>query len=203
MTLPDCVTWRIPAENEPPIPPGRSGNSATNHAWITHRPVRVPGRNPAAAGETTEDAVGCPRFGPGHREHGHPWIAAAPTAWTEWACAGMQVLRESARPIAKARAALSLTMSAWPGEPIRGPTISRRTVTGLSAMTCERTRRPLRAAGPTLRRKSGASTSSDVIWQMTTDACWGARRRFARPPLAAVSRSHRKPPPLRHHHVSW
>jgi hypothetical protein len=45
-----------------------------------------------------------------------------------------------------------------------------RIVTGLSAMTCDLTRKPLVAVGSTVTRKSGASLHSEVIWQTTTDA---------------------------------
>jgi hypothetical protein len=49
-------------------------------------------------------------------------------------------------------------------------TRSRRIVTGLSAMTCDFTRKPFVAVGSTVTRKSGASLQSEVIRQTTTDA---------------------------------
>jgi hypothetical protein len=70
----------------------------------------------------------------------------------------------------KARAILSRPVSAVPGRPIRRPIRSRRTVTGLSAITCDFTRNPFAAFGSMVTRKSGASATSDVSWQVTTDA---------------------------------
>ena len=51
------------------------------------------------------------------------------------------------------------------------PIRPRRIVTGLSAITWERTRKPFLLVGSMVTRKSGASTISDVIWQITTEAC--------------------------------
>jgi hypothetical protein len=41
MILRDCVMLRTPAEGEPPIPRGCSGNSVANHTWITRSRVRA------------------------------------------------------------------------------------------------------------------------------------------------------------------
>ena len=54
---------------------------------------------------------------------------------------------------------------------MRAPIRSRRTVVGLSAMIWDILCSPFSFDGSMVTRKSGASASDDVIWQMTTDAC--------------------------------
>src|SRR3546814_601705 len=78
---------------------------------------------------------------------------------------------QSANPRANASAALSRAMSPSLSRPMRPPTRSRRTVTGLSAMICDRPRNPFTADGSTVTRRSGASTTVVVIWQIITEAC--------------------------------
>src|SRR5215472_18398864 len=60
-------------------------------------------------------------------------------------------------------------MSATASWPIRCATRSRRIATGLSAMTWDRTRRPVSGSGSIVTRKS-ASANSEVSWQITTEA---------------------------------
>ena len=48
---------------------------------------------------------------------------------------------------------------------------SRRTMTGLSAISCDLTRKPFFSVGSIVTRNSGASLHSDVIRQITTDTC--------------------------------
>jgi AcrR family transcriptional regulator len=64
---------------------------------------------------------------------------------------------------AKARLSRARSLSSrWPTcRPIR----SRRIVTGLSAITCDHTRKPFLSLGSIVTRKSGASLQSEVIWQ--------------------------------------
>jgi len=77
----------------------------------------------------------------------------------------------SAKPMTNAKAIFSREMSLSSRWPTRRPMRSRRTVTGLSAITCDLTRNPLFSVGSIVTRKSGASLHSKVIWQITTDAC--------------------------------
>src|SRR5713101_7320708 len=62
-------------------------------------------------------------------------------------------------------------MSWLPRRPIFCPIRSRLMVTGLSAITCDLSRNPFSGLGSMVTRKSGASTSSEVSWQITT-AAW-------------------------------
>jgi hypothetical protein len=55
--------------------------------------------------------------------------------------------------------------------PIRGPSRSRRTLTTLSAMTCETLRNPFAGEGSIVMRKSGAPTIVLVIGRIETVAC--------------------------------
>src|SRR5271166_1845427 len=70
-----------------------------------------------------------------------------------------------------AKAIFSREMSLSSRWPTCRPIRSRRTVTGLSAITCDLTRNPFFSVGSIVTRKSGASLHSEVIWQITTDAC--------------------------------
>jgi hypothetical protein len=85
------------------------------------------------------------------------------------AVAGIRINRKSrytpypVSPITKANARLSRAISALPRAPILRPIRLRRTVTGLSAITCDRIRKPFSMLGSIVTRKSGASTMSDVI----------------------------------------
>ena len=60
---------------------------------------------------------------------------------------------------------------------MRVPILSRRTVVGLSATTCETIRSPFSSDGSTVTRKSGASATDEVIWQTTTCAATNATQR--------------------------
>ena len=82
---------------------------------------------------------------------------------------------QSANPITNANATFKRAASLSFRDPIRRPTRSRRIVTGLSAMICERVRKPFFSVGSIVTRKSGASTMSEVIWQTITDACSAGR----------------------------
>ena len=53
---------------------------------------------------------------------------------------------------------------------MRLPIRSRRTVVGMSAKTWDTLCSPFSLDGSMVTRKSGASASDDVIWQMMTDA---------------------------------
>src|SRR3984957_11977300 len=70
----------------------------------------------------------------------------------------------------KANAPLSRPKSASSRRPMDCRIVALRTVTGLSAMICERARSPLLSLGSIAMRKSGASTRSGVSWQITTEA---------------------------------
>ena len=61
-------------------------------------------------------------------------------------------------------------MSCLRNRPVFRPIRSRLTVTGLSAITCDLSRNPFSGLGSMVTRKSGASTSSEVNWQTTTEA---------------------------------
>ena len=60
-------------------------------------------------------------------------------------------------------------MSRSSRRPIVLPIRVRRTVTGLSAMICERALKPFLRLGSTETRNSGATSMSEVIWHTTTD----------------------------------
>jgi hypothetical protein len=63
----------------------------------------------------------------------------------------------------KARAISSRAISSCVRRPIPWPTLSRRIVTGLSTMICERSRKPDASPGSIVTRKSGASAKVVVI----------------------------------------
>ena len=48
-------------------------------------------------------------------------------------------------------------------------------MTGLSAITCDFTRKPFLSLGSIVTRKSGASLQSEVIWHTTTEPCAAGR----------------------------
>ena len=75
----------------------------------------------------------------------------------------------AAGPITNAIATLKRAISAALSWPIRCPICSRPTVTGLSTIGCDRTRSPVSGAGSIVMRNS-ASTNSEVIGQITTEA---------------------------------
>src|SRR5258708_25370724 len=74
-----------------------------------------------------------------------------------------------------AKAILSRAMSLSSRWPTCCPIRSRRIVTGLSAITCDFTRKPFLSLGSIVTLKSGALLESEVIRQTTTDACSAGR----------------------------
>jgi hypothetical protein len=66
-------------------------------------------------------------------------------------------------------------MSCLPRRPIFRPIRSRLMVNGLSAITCDLSRNPFSGPGSMVTRKFGASASSEVNWQTTTEAWFSGK----------------------------